>query len=130
MTFSIPPGDPNCEVRAECPTDEEIEPLSFDPHVHFRGNDSAYIAYLPDGSQQTLLTVPSYDDNWQESYVLKKPIPSPAVTKIECIAHDDNFVNPNPTAIVTFGERSWDGMRFGYIDFAIPSRKLATAEAP
>jgi peroxiredoxin len=132
MTFSIPPGESNYEVRAEYTLEEDIELLSFYPHMHFRGKDFTYVAHMPDGSQQALLTVPRYDYNWQESYILKKPILLPAGAKIECIAHydnsKDNFVNPDPTKTVTFGEQSWDEMMFGYIDYAIPSRKLAATE--
>lgn len=132
MTFSIPPGETNYEVRAEYTAEEDIEILSFYPHMHFRGKDFTYFAHLPDGTQKPLLTVPRYDYNWQESYVLKKPIILPAGTKIECVAHYDNsannFMNPDPTKTVTFGQQSWDEMMFGYIDYAIPSKKLAATE--
>lgn len=132
MSFSIPPGATDHEVRADFTTEEEIEVLSFYPHMHFRGKSFKYIAHLPDGTEKTLLHVPRYDYNWQESYVLKKPMRLPAGTKIECIAHydnsEDNFANPDPTKTVTFGEQSWDEMMFGYIDYVIPSKALAAVE--
>ena len=68
--------------------------------------------------------MPRYEYNWQESYILKEPVLLPKGTTLECIAHYDNskenFVNPDPTVAVKFGDQSWDEMMFGYIDYVVP----------
>ena len=89
--------------------------------MHFRGKDWRYIAHYPDGQEKTLLYVPEYDYNWQESYIYKDPITIPKGTRLECIAHFDNsernFMNPDPTKNVRFGNQSWDEMMIGYFDY-------------
>ena len=123
MNFKIPPGDPNYEVRASHTFEQDTTVLSLYPHMHFRGKDWTYVAHFPDGTKKTLLSVPQYDYNWQESYIFKEPVLLPKGTRLECIAHYDNsegnFVNPDPTATVTFGEQSWDEMMFGYLDYVV-----------
>lgn len=124
LNFEIPPGDPNYEVRASHTLEEDTLILGYYPHMHFRGKDWTYLAHLPDGTTKTLLFVPKYDYNWQESYILKEPILLAKGTTIECIAHYDNsaanFANPDPTVSVDFGEQTWDEMMFGYIDYIVP----------
>ena len=39
--------------------------VSFFPHMHLRGHDMAMTATFPGGRQETLLSVPAYDFNWQ-----------------------------------------------------------------
>ena len=38
------------------------------PHMHVRGKDMTYIAHYPDGTSETLLSVPKWDFNWQITY--------------------------------------------------------------
>ena len=87
----------------------------------FRGKEWKYIAHYPDGRSETLLHVPKYDYNWQESYILRERISIPKGTRLEGIAHFDNsennFANPDPTIAVRFGEQTWDEMMIGYFDF-------------
>ena len=121
FSFKIPAGAPNHEVRSSYTFDRDTEILSLYPHMHFRGKDWTYIAHYPDGRSEPLLSVPRYDYNWQESYILRKPIFAPKGMRLECIAHfdnsADNFVNPDPTVAVGFGEQSWDEMMIGYFDY-------------
>ncbi len=121
LNFKIPPGDPNFEVRSEHTFEEDTNLLSLYPHMHFRGKSWKYVAHYPDGTTKTLLDVPRFDYNWQESYILENPITLPKDTKLECIAifdnSDKNLVNPDPSIEVTFGEQSWEEMMIGYIDY-------------
>lgn len=121
LKFKIPAGAANYEVRASHTFEQDITVLSFYPHMHFRGKDWRYVAHFPDGTEKTLLSVPKYDYNWQELYILKEPIHFPKGTKLECIAHydnsDGNFLNPDPTRTVGWGDQSWDEMMIGYIDY-------------
>ncbi len=121
LSFTIPAGDPNYEVRSEHTFEKDTQILSLYPHMHFRGKAWKYLAHYPDGTTKTLLDIPNYDYNWQESYILKEPIMVPKGTRIECIARfdnsDGNLVNPDPTADVRFGEQTWEEMMIGYVDY-------------
>lgn len=127
LSFTIPPGDSNYQVLAEHTFENDTDLLSFYPHMHFRGKSWEYVATFPDQTKKTLLSVPKYNYSWQESYILKEPMRIPAGTKVECIAHYDNsaenFVNPDPTKAVKFGEQSWDEMMIGYVDYVVPATK-------
>lgn len=127
FNFEIPPGASNHEVRGSITLNEDTLILSFYPHMHFRGKDWKYIAHYPDGTQKELLHVPSYDYNWQESYILKEPILLPKGTKLECVAHYDNssnnFMNPDSSITVRYGDQSWEEMFFGFIDYVIPKNQ-------
>ncbi|MGB0717535.1 MAG: redoxin domain-containing protein [Phycisphaerae bacterium] len=122
VSFKIPPNATNHEVRAEHTLAEDTTLLALYPHMHFRGKEWKYVAHYPDGKKETLLHVPTYDYNWQESYILNEPKVLPKGTKIECIAHfdnsADNFANPDPSVEVRFGEQSWQEMMIGYFDYA------------
>ncbi len=125
LTFQVPAGASAHEVRAEYTLPENVKLLSLYPHMHTRGKDWTYVAHFPDGRTQELLSVPRYDFNWQESYILNEPIDLPKGTRVECIAHFDNseanFANPDPTSPVRWGEQTWEEMMIGYIDY-IPAR--------
>ena len=68
-----------------------------------------------------LLSVPSYDFNWQTSYVLREPRMLPAGTRIVHTTTWDNSAqnpaNPDPNREVPWGLQSWDEMLFGSISF-------------
>lgn len=129
MNFEIPAGSEAFEVRAEFSPREDIEVLSFFPHMHTRGKSWKYLLHLPDGTQKPLLSVSRYDFNWQESYILKKPLLVPQGAKIECIAVFDNseknYENPDPTKPVKWGEQTWEEMMIGYIDWVAPKKDAA-----
>lgn len=126
LNFTIPPGDPNYEVRSSHKLTEDTQVLSLYPHMHFRGKSWKYVAHLPDGTDKVMLDVPKYNYGWQESYIYRQPVLLPAGTTLECIAHydnsDDNFVNPDPAASVKFGDQSWEEMMIGYIDYVVAAQ--------
>ena len=92
---------------------------SFFPHMHFRGTGFRYVAHYPDGTSETLLSVPNYDFNWQRFYELSEPRFLPAGTCV--ISHavfnnsSKNKLNPDPSATVLWGEQSFDEMLIGYM---------------
>ncbi|MFO0967547.1 MAG: hypothetical protein U0793_18465 [Gemmataceae bacterium] len=77
---------------------------------------------MPDGTRQTLLSVPKYDFNWQDSYIFKEPLRLPAGSRIECTAHFDNSTtnlsNPDPKSWVRWGDQTWEEMMIGFVDYA------------
>jgi hypothetical protein len=129
--FEIPAGAPNHEVRASWTADQDLDIISFMPHMHLRGRDYTYRAHYPDGRTETLLSVPRYDFGWQVYYYPKKPVRIPKGTRIETIAHYDNSTrnpqNPDPTRPVRFGEQTWEEMMNGFFDYIPVSRPATTS---
>src|SRR4051812_16856806 len=140
VTFSIPPNAANHELRAVYMVDQDINIVSFFPHMHLRGRDMKMTATFPGGRQETLLNVPAYDFNWQLFYYPKTRVPLPRGTRIDLVAHYDNSAankhNPDPSKAVTFGEASTSEMMFGMFEFTAdagvspqPSTERARMEA-
>ena len=50
ITFSIPPNAPNFEMRSVYMVDQDINIVSFFPHMHLRGKDMKMTATFPDGA--------------------------------------------------------------------------------
>jgi hypothetical protein len=75
-----------------------------------------YILALPDGSQQPLLSVPTYDFNWQTFYMFKNPVAVPKGSRIVSTAWYDNSTrnrsNPDATIPVSWGEQTWEEMQY------------------
>jgi hypothetical protein len=125
VTFQIPANAADYELRAVYVVDQDINVVSFFPHMHLRGKDMKMTATLPDGRHETLLNVPAYDFNWQLFYYPKTSIRLPRATRLEVVAHYDNSSgnkrNPDPNHAVHFGESSNDEMMFGMFEFTSPS---------
>jgi hypothetical protein len=66
--FVIAANDPNAEVKGSVTLPRDIVMTTLTPHMHVRGKDMIYIAHYPDGTTETLLSVPKYDFNWQITY--------------------------------------------------------------
>jgi thiol-disulfide isomerase/thioredoxin len=117
----IPPGAGNQRVMATRTFERPAMLLSMSPHMHLRGKDMEFDLVKPDGSREVLLSVPRYDFNWQTNYYLAKPVPIPAGSKLECIAHFDNSTanpnNPDPAKWVMFGQQSWEEMMCGFFEY-------------
>lgn len=124
--FKIPPGDPAFEVRAQAAHVNPGTLLSLFPHMHLRGKSFEYKLIQPDGTSETILSVPHYDFNWQLAYKLEKPIPLAPGSKIEATAVFDNSPNnpenPDPAATVRWGEQSWEEMMIGFYDVAVDAK--------
>jgi hypothetical protein len=121
INFAIPPQAPHYEMRAAYVADQDINIVSFFPHMHLRGTDMSMTATYPGGRRETLLNVPSYDFNWQLFYYPKTTVRLPQGTRVDLVAHYDNSSankhNPDPTRSVGFGEASTAEMMFGMFEF-------------
>ena len=99
--------------------EKDVTLYTFFPHMHFRGTGFRYVAHYPDGTRETLLSVPNYTFNWQRFYALSTPKHLPAGTRIVSHAVFDNSaknkLNPDPSATVRWGEQSFDEMLIGYM---------------
>lgn len=121
VNFRIPANESDHRVGARYVVDEDIQVISFFPHMHTRGKSMKYTALYPDGRSEVLLDLPDYDFNWQWYYYPEEPITLPEGTVLDIEAHYDNSSgnpdNPDPSLDVTFGEDTNSEMMFGVFDF-------------
>jgi hypothetical protein len=124
--LAIPPGDSNYEVDASSVLQYDCDLVSMMPHAHLRGKSFEYRIVRPDGTSETVLSVPKYDFNWQLFYYLAEPLVLPKGTRIDCVAHFDNSPNnpdnADPTKEVTWGDQSWDEMMVGFFNLVFDAR--------
>ncbi len=119
--FVIPPHAQHHQAEVKMRVDEDINILSFQPHLHWRGKSFRYEAHYPDGKSETLLAVPAWRFDWQTNYVLQSPKRIPKGTELKAVATWDNSAhnpsNPDPTKAIKFGIQSWDEMMVGYFTY-------------
>ena len=85
------------------------------PHMHRIGRSISSWAELPGGGTEPLISIPSWDFNWQLSYNYPQLIHIPQNTNLRAEAYYDNTsanpFNPNsPPQLVTAGEETGDEM--------------------
>ena len=119
----IPPYARNYRETAEQTfTWGDVLVFGLHSHSHYRGKASSFVALYPDGTTETLLSIPNYDFNWQTSYQLEKPKLLPVGTRVVYTTWWDNSAqnpaNPNPAKTVTWGYQSMDEMLYGTIRFS------------
>jgi mono/diheme cytochrome c family protein len=121
--FTIPPMADDYPIRAEALLNVDVKLVSMLPHMHLRGKKFEIRAYYPDGTDEMLVSVPRYDFNWQTTYVLAEPKLLPRGTRLESVGWYDNTpnnpANPDPNALVVYGEQTWNEMMGGVIDLAV-----------
>jgi mono/diheme cytochrome c family protein len=117
----IPAGASSHSASREYTFEDDVEILSFLPHMHLRGKAAQYEITYPDGRHETLLHVPDYDFSWQHTYRFAKPVFAPAGSVLRFTLWWDNSANnphnPDPTAEVTWGLPTYDEMSQGYMSF-------------
>ena len=130
---NIPPYTENWEIVGATAVTEAITLYALSPHMHVRGKDLTWKITWPDGRDETILSVPRYDFNWQINYELDKPLKLPAGSKITAVGHYDNSFknryNPAPEKQVYWSDQSWDEMFIPYIEYTIDSQRLNKAAA-
>ena len=119
--FEIPPHASNHEIRSSYIIDQDVHVISYFPHGHVRMTDMDLIANYPNGEKRSLINVPKYDFDWQLFYYPQQPVPLPAGTRLDIIAHYDNSAanpnNPDPNRAVGFGLETVDEMMFNVFEF-------------
>ena len=129
FAFTIPAGADNYPIAARARLTRDITIVNLRPHMHGRGKDFEYRAIYPTGESEILMRVPRWDFGWQLTYNLEQPKLLPKGTIIEVLGHYDNLVNnPNaadPTALVVYGEQTWNEMLGGLIDVALDPHEKA-----
>jgi Copper type II ascorbate-dependent monooxygenase, C-terminal domain len=121
--FRIPAGAPNHEVTFCHEFTEDVNLLSFTPHMHLRGKDMRWELVGPDAVKRTLMFIPHYDFNWQMQYALRDPVPAPKGSRLVISVHFDNSANnpfnPDPTRTIRWGEPTSDEMAATWIMYEL-----------
>ncbi len=120
MFFKIPPRAPDYKGQMTFTFPDDALVLSFMPHMHLRGTSARYELTRPDGTSETLLSVPDYDFGWQSVYRFTKPLQVPKGSKLTWIGRWDNSAdnprNPDPAKSVRWGLQTWDEMQNGWME--------------
>lgn len=117
--FEIPPFAPAHPVTASRRLDFDATGIGLFSHMHVRGKDMTFSARTPDGATDTLLLIPNYSFDWQQSYRWAPGTRKfPRGTTFEVAAHFDNSefnpFNPDPTAAVRNGDQTFNEMVYGF----------------
>ena len=134
--IDIPAGAPAYSASREYTFEEDVELLSFMPHMHLRGKAALYEVTYPDGRHETLLHVPRYAFNWQHRYQYADPpfIPAGSVLRFTLWwdNSENNPANPDPTANVRWGRPTHAEMSQGYMSFRTMDERhiVVVEEAP
>lgn len=133
--FRIPPGASAHPVAAQRRLRHAARGIGLFVHMHLRGRDMTVRAVPPEGGPETLLVVPNYNFDWQQSY---RWGPAgrlfPAGTVIAAEAHYDNSAgnpfNPDPAATVGFGLQTLDEMMYAFLFYVRDDERLGLAVDP
>ncbi|MBM4183166.1 MAG: hypothetical protein FJ207_02960 [Gemmatimonadetes bacterium] len=119
--IQIPAGASSYSASREYAFEDDVEILSFLPHMHLRGKAAQYEITYPDGRHETLLHVPKYDFNWQHTYRFAKPVFAPKGSVLRFTLWWDNSENnpnnPDPSVDVEWGLPTYAEMSQGYMSF-------------
>ncbi len=128
--FTIPAGSADTRVDADITFANDAVVWGIFPHTHVRGKKWEYVLELPDGTRQTVLSVPRYDFNWQTYYMFREPLKVPKGAKLISSAWYDNSSsnrsNPDPKSDVTWGDQTWEEMQYTGLILS-PAAALASA---
>lgn len=127
--FEIPPYAEAHPVAAKRRLPFDAVAVGLFSHMHVRGKDMTFMARKPDGSLETLLVIPNYNFDWQQSYRWKPGTKTfPAGTTFEVLAHYDNSAfnpyNPDPAKAVRYGDQTFHEMMFGFYFFTRSGESL------
>ncbi len=135
--FTIPAGAEHYRLGGSIWVDQDCTLHAITPHMHMIGKEIKVTMTPPDGKPQTLIAIPEWDYNWQETYFFKEPIHVAAGTRFDVEAYYDNSAknpsNPNsPPRRVSFGQQTTDEMCFVFLGATSdkPGRLRPRFEAP
>lgn len=124
--IDIPPGESSYVVEDRYVLPADVDVVSVYPHAHYLATQMTGVAVLPDGSRQTLLSIPRWDIRWQDQYRYAAPLSLPSGTTLQMrFTYDNsdrNTQNPSrPPTRVRWGASSTDEMAALWIE-VIPRR--------
>jgi len=93
------------------------------PHMHYRGKSISFSVIYPNGTKETIVSVPDFSFNWQRLYELKEPKIIPKGSKIVVEGIYDNTyqnpLNPDPEKELRYGIQSTDEMLIGFFNYTL-----------
>jgi tetratricopeptide (TPR) repeat protein len=124
--IDIPAGESAYVVEDSYVLPADVDIVSMYPHAHYLAKQMTGTAVLPNGSQQTLLSIPEWDIRWQDQYRYAAPLRLPAGTTLQMRFTYDNSArnthNPaRPPTRVRWGPKSTDEMAALWVE-VIPRR--------
>lgn len=143
----IPAGDENYKIQGDKYAKEDFLLYSIMPHMHLLGKEIKVTMTPPGEDEQTLIHIPEWDYNWQETYFFKEPVRVKAGARFHIEAsYDNSSKNPNnpsnPPKLVRYGEQTTNEMCFVFLggisdskgrrlpmDWIAPPKKAAAAAA-
>lgn len=143
--FAIPPLAPAYPVTARRELEFDATGVGLFSHMHLRGKDMTFDVRYPGGQRETLLLIPNYNFDWQQSYRWAPGAKKfPKGSTFEVTAHFDNSefnpYNPDANASVGNGDQTFSEMMYGFYfytrddeDLNIkvdPKTGVATAKPP
>ncbi len=115
--IELPAGESDVHVKGTFRLPVDVNVLSVYPHAHYLGTDLKAYAHMADNTTRTLLSIPSWDFDWQDEYSFPgdKLVFLPAGTVLEFdYTFDNSKDNPNnpanPPTDVIYGQNSTDEM--------------------
>ena len=88
---------------------------------------------MPNGSRETLLSVPHYNFNWQLVYRFQDPILIEKGSLLTLTVHFDNSANnpanPDPTKAIRWGDKSEEEMFSNYFEYLDPEKRPSSTSA-
>ena len=119
----LPAGAADQTVPSAIQFKEDMHITALFPHTHLRGKSWEYRLVYPDSRTEVVLSVPTYDFNWQTYYIFEKPLAAPKGSRLEAVAHYDNSANnknnPDPTIAVRWGQQTWQEMQYTGINYTV-----------
>ena len=117
---AIPAGKSDHVIRGSVWLRTDAMVHNVMPHMHLIGKSAKITMTPPDGEPVTLVDVPDWDYNWQETYWFDRPIKAAKGTRFDIEAvYDNSPGNPNnpysPPRDIYFGEQTTNEMLFGFI---------------
>ena len=120
--FRIPPRDPHFRMEDTYYFAHDVEIDAIRPHYHLRGKSYRLELIERDPetdeitSRRTILSVPVFDQAWQRTYELARPLHISAGAELLATGHFDNSAlnpnNPDPSAEVVWGQQTRTGEMF------------------
>lgn len=136
--FRIPPHESHYRVEDTYHFAHDVEIDAIRPHFHLRGKSFRLEMIERDPAtdeivkRQTILSVPIFDQAWQRTYELEKPLLLPAGTELIATGHYDNSDlnpnNPDPSVEVTWGQQTTDEMFSTRFKYRVVKPAAATGE--
>lgn len=133
----IPAGKADYKAAGSVWLRDDCTLYSVLPHMHLIGRSIRVTMTPKDGSPVTLVDIPAWDYNWQETYWFKNPIPVKAGTRLDVSAvYDNSPRNPNnpysPPSPIFFGEQTTSEMLFGFVGVAshTPGQRVRISRTP